>query len=77
MLPSTATLIDVAERVFATFAQAFLAVIIVNQGSLTQITALETAAVAGGLAVAKYLLVQANTFLGTTPAATPGNTPKK
>lgn len=75
MLPSKPVLIDLAERSFATFAQAFLAVLIVNQGSLTQVTALETAAVAGGLAVAKFLLIKANTFLGTTPASTPVNTP--
>ncbi len=77
LLPSKAKLIDVAERSLATFAQAFLAVVIVNEGHLSQLTALETGAVAGGFAVAKYLLIQANTFLGSSTAATPGNAPKK
>ena len=68
-LPSKATLVDLFERTLATFAQAFLAILIVNQGHLSQITALETAGVAGGLAVAKFLLMKANTFLGSPAQA--------
>ena len=63
LVPSVPVIVDLFERTFATFAQAFLAILIVNEGSLSQITALETAAAAGGLAVAKFLLVKANQFL--------------
>lgn len=70
MLPSKATIIDLTERAGATFAQAFLAVIVVNQAQITQLTALETAGVAGAFAVAKFLLVKANTFLAP-PAEAP------
>ena len=65
----TPAVVDLVERAGATFAQSFLAVIVVNQGTLTQTTALETGAVAGGLAVGKFLLVKANAYLNTTPAA--------
>jgi Putative lactococcus lactis phage r1t holin len=61
-------LIDLAERTAATFAQAFLAVLIADESGVTQLTALKVAAVAGGLAVAKYLLVYANAVLGNPPA---------
>ena len=67
MVPSKLTIIDLLERAGATFAQAFLAVLVVNQGNLTQLTALETAAVAGGFAVAKFLLVKASAFLEQAP----------
>ena len=70
MLPSKRSLIDLAERTGATFGQAFLATITV-QRNVTEKTALYTALAAGGLAVAKYLLAAANTYLRKTPAATP------
>lgn len=59
------TFLDLLERTGATFAQAFLAVQIADQGKVDQVTSLKVAAVAGALAVAKYLLVKVNTFLGT------------
>lgn len=52
---------DVAERTLATFGQAFLGVVIVS--GVSQLTALEAAGVAGGLAAAKYLYVQLNLYL--------------
>lgn len=69
MLPSKRSLIDLAERAGATFAQAFLAA--VTLGSVTDIHAAKLAAVAGGYAVGKFLLVKANAFLAKPPAATP------
>lgn len=57
-------LIDVGERTLATFAQSFLAILIADQTGVTQLTALKVAAVAGGLAVAKYLMVVASQYLG-------------
>ncbi len=80
MLPSKATLIDLAERSLATFAQAFLAAVTLGHTvtpAITDLRALELAAIAGAYAVAKYLMIAANTFLGSSPAATPGNAQKK
>lgn len=57
------TLIDLAERAGATFAQAFLAIEVADQANIAQIGALKTAAFAGAFAVAKFLLVKANGFL--------------
>lgn len=54
-------LVDVAERAGATFAQAFLAALTV--GSFTDVSAVKLAGVAAAYAVAKYLLVVANTVL--------------
>ena len=65
----TPAVVDLVERASATFGQAFLAVVVVNDGTVPQKTALETALAAGGLAVAKFLLVKANSYLKTT--ATP------
>lgn len=65
--------IDLAERTVATFAEAFLAVETLNQTNLTQVSSLETAALAGGYAAGKFLLVKANAYLSSTntpPAAT-------
>lgn len=59
------TLVDLAERAGATFAQAFLAVVTV--GSLTDVNALKIGGIAGGYAVGKFLLVRANAFLKTQP----------
>lgn len=59
-------IIDAAERVGATFAQAFLAAVTV--GSTTDLSAVKVAAVAGAYAVGKYLIVAANRYLGK-PAA--------
>lgn len=68
--PGLRTLIDVAERAGATFAQAFLAA--VTLGSTTDLSAAKLGAVAGGYAVAKYLLVKAQAFLASPdPTATP------
>ena len=58
--------VDLAERTTATFAQAFLAAVTV--GKVTDLSAVKVAGVAGGYAVAKYLLVAANRYLGK-PAA--------
>jgi uncharacterized membrane protein (GlpM family) len=58
-------LVNVGERAGATFAQAFLAALTV--GSFTDVSAVRLAAVAGGYSVAKYLLVLANSYLGTQP----------
>lgn len=65
LLPSKYTLVDVAERAGATFAQAFLAALTI--GSFTDLHALKLAAVAGGYSVGKFLLVKANAFLGVAP----------
>jgi len=62
-------LVNVAERSGATFAQAFLAAL--TLGSLTDASAVRLAAVAGSYAVAKYLLVLANAYLGSEPASSP------
>jgi hypothetical protein len=51
------------ERAGATFAQAFLAA--VTLGSVTDMHAVEVAAIAGGYAVGKFLLVKANAYLAT------------
>jgi len=70
MLPSKTTLIDVSERALATFAQTFLAAVTLGHTvtpALTDLRALELAAVAGAYAVAKYLLVVANAFLAASP----------
>lgn len=53
-------LIDLGERTLATFAQAFLAA--VTLGSMTDAGALKLAGIAGAYAVAKFLLVQANSW---------------
>jgi len=55
-------LIDLLERTGATFGQAFLAS--VTLGTTTDLGALKIGLVAGGYAVAKYLLVKANAYLG-------------
>jgi hypothetical protein len=60
-------LIDLVERSGATFAQAFLSVITVDH-HLTQWTAVKIALVAGAYAVAKYLLVNVNVYLGMAQA---------
>lgn len=57
--------VDFVERVGATFVQAFLAVVAVDGGTITDVTALKTGAVAGALAIAKYLAIRANEFLTT------------
>lgn len=53
---------DVAERTFGTFWQTFLAIFIVSGAVTGQV--LTAAALAGGLAAAKYLVVQLNIYLG-------------
>jgi aconitase B len=68
--PSKTTLIDAAERAGATFAQAFLAAVTLGHTvapAVTDLRALELAAIAGAYAVGKYLLVQANAFLAKQP----------
>lgn len=60
-------LIDIAERAGATFAQAFLAIETADQANITQLGALKVAAVAGAYAVAKFLLIEANAYLRTSP----------
>ncbi len=68
MFPSKVTMVDLAERAGATFAQAFLAAVTLGHTvtpAVTDLRALELAAIAGGYAVAKYLLVQANAFLNS------------
>jgi len=62
-------LVDLADRTFATFAQAFLAVVTV--GTVTGFAAVRIALVAGGYAAAKYLLVKANTYLNTPDPTQP------
>lgn len=56
-------LIDLLDRAGATFAQAFLAVLVADASGITQPEALKVAAVAGGFAVAKWLLAQASKYL--------------
>lgn len=58
-----AALVDLLERAGATFAQAFLASITINATGVAQVEALKVAALAGGFAVAKFLLVKANEYL--------------
>jgi FMN-dependent NADH-azoreductase len=72
--PSLRTFIDLADRVGATFAQAFLAVITV--GSFTDLKALKVAAVAGGYAVAKYLFTASKLYLSRTPDPAAASPPK-
>lgn len=62
--------VDLLERAAATFAQAFLAAVVV--GTVTDWKALELALVAGGMAVAKYVLVVANAYLGNPPTSNAG-----
>jgi hypothetical protein len=57
-------IVDLLERTGATFAQGFLAVIVVQQ-NVSEKTALYTGLTAGGFAVAKFLLAKANHFLQT------------
>lgn len=58
--------LDFAERTTATFAQAFLGVALVT--GISGWTAVEAAAVAGGIAAAKYAYVQVNQFLNKPSA---------
>jgi hypothetical protein len=65
-------LVDLAERTGATFAQAFLAAITVDATGITQVSALKVAAVAGGYAVAKFLLLETRAYLASPePPAAP------
>jgi hypothetical protein len=64
-------LVDLLERTLATFAQGFLAVLIAQHGSANEKTALYTGLTAGGLAVGKFILVKANTFLTSSEPAAP------
>lgn len=57
--------VDVAERTAATFAEAFLAIELADQSHITQLSSLKVAAVAGALAVGKYLFVKVSAFLAT------------
>lgn len=59
-------LVDFAERVGATFAQAFLALAVVS--NMSDVHAVEAAAVAGALAAGKFALVKANAFLSSPSA---------
>lgn len=63
----TKYIISLTERVSATFLFTFLGIISVS--SLTDIKALEAAAVAGGLSVAKYLYTVTGAYLASTSAA--------
>lgn len=72
LIPSKKTLIDLAERSLATFAQAFLASVTIGHTvvpAITDLRALELAAVAGGYSVGKFLLVKANAYLANANAA--------
>ena len=55
--------VDLVERTGATFAQAFLAVLTANDAGITELDALKVGAIAGGYAVAKFLLAKANAYL--------------
>lgn len=66
-LPSKKTMVDLADRCFATFGQAFLAYVVVHK--VGDVAALEAAGAAGGLALAKFLLVKANAFLSAPDAS--------
>lgn len=61
-------LLDLLERSLATFAQAFLAVEIADQNGVSQVESLKIAAVAGGLAVAKWAYAKINIYLATPEA---------
>lgn len=63
LLPSAAVIVDVVERAGATFYETFFALEIADQTHITQLSQLKTAAIAGGLAVGKYLAVKASAFL--------------
>jgi hypothetical protein len=65
---SKAKIIDLVERTGATFLQAFLAVLVVG-GNLSDWTAVKVALVAGGLAVVKFLNIEASKFLAGAYAA--------
>lgn len=70
------TLVDMAERAGATFAQAFLAAITVDASGIAQVDALKVAAVAGAYAIAKYLLTQANGYLAAPAPPPPTEAPQ-
>lgn len=61
MLPTKRTIIDVAERASATFYESFFALLIASH--VLGLAAVKAAAVAGGLAVGKYLAIKAHAFL--------------
>ena len=64
-------LVDLLDRAGSTFAQAFLASVTVA-GSTSDFSALKVAGVAGAYAVAKFVIVKANSYLskqGSTPPA--------
>jgi Putative lactococcus lactis phage r1t holin len=74
--------VDFGERAVATFAQSFLAIEIIDQNGVNQVESLKVAAVAGGLAMAKYVFVKVSAFLNTpeptvvfVPVAGPTPTP--
>lgn len=54
---------DVGERTLATFAQAFLAIVLIT--GVSDRKALIAGAVAGGIAAAKYATVQINLWLAS------------
>lgn len=57
-------LADVSERTLATFVQSFLAVAFVT--GVSNLTALEAAGIAGGIAAAKYAYIQLNLYLSSS-----------
>lgn len=56
---------DAIERTTATFAQAFLGVVLVS--GVSDLTAVKAAAAAGGVAAAKFGYVQLNAYLKSPP----------
>lgn len=60
-------LIDVVDRTAATFAETFLGLLVADSTGVTQLSAVKIAAVASGLAAAKYLFVQLSAYLGSSP----------
>jgi hypothetical protein len=75
MIPSTYTIVDLAERAGATFAQGFLAAVTLGGVLGHDLNALKIGGVAGGYSVAKYLLVKANGYLRTPAATAPAGAP--
>ena len=61
---SGAAVADFAERVGATFAETFLALLVADSTGVVQLTDVKVAAVAAGLAAAKYALLKLQAFTG-------------
>lgn len=68
------SLVDLADRAGATFAQAFFAAVAL--GGVVDLDTLKLAAAAGGLAVAKYVSVKAHAYLQSPEEMAPDPEPE-